>query len=284
MIEICIDKQHFSAKPTTIDTAIISSRIAEHSVVVTFEEFVHALRNGQTWTPGTFKNGIRKSSKWRQQQVFAADIDSNNLLYGEIIDLVKTFDLPAAVIHESFSSSAECHKWRIIFISDKSVIDPVDALAILRKIKLHFDSDAAIVDLARLLYGTTSNKIHFAEENYFNYHALDLSDFHKAPDTIANVAISRLPEKSKINKKSKFILAKVQRLLRLVPESRYQAVWHSARLMTQSKLFSEKAIRYEITGVAAISSKFDLDSWDKNIDDVITSAISWGMAHTWEED
>lgn len=284
-ITLSLDSEKFEQKPQKMDAALISSRIASCPVSITFNDFVSALRSGQTYAPATFKNETRKSSKFIQQQVFVADIDDRNLSLADIQELCSTFDLPVSIIHESFSSSNEQHKWRIIFISDSAVSDPVDALAILRKIKTHFDSDPCTVDLARLLYSTTAEKVHVAEPNFFKYKSLDLEDFHKAPAKInGQKAIDRLPDNSKRTTKAKHLLNIAIRRIMICQDSRYQAVWQATRMLTQSKYFSYDAIKYEIEKAAHTSRTFDLKGWDKNLNDVIDSAIKWGMAHTWDDD
>lgn len=281
MIEICLDSKKFAQKPEVHETALVSTVIASKRKLISFDEFIKALASGQTYTPGLFKESIRKAKNWIGQQIFVADIDSDNISLAELQIKCNCFALQPAVIHESFSSTEDCKKWRVIFISNKLITDPADALSLLRAIKNHFKSDGAVVDLARLLYGTTPDKIRFTSETYFNINDIDLLSYHKEfvsehPETSGN----GLPSKSKNTFKSKAYLNIVEMSILHSNTSRYQRLWHGTRKLTQSGMFDALTIEKEIKRIVRKTKEFD--DYDKNINEIILNAVHWGQTRIWD--
>ncbi len=167
MIKTCLDTKGFTTKPTQPDAAKISNKIANQSQEISFDEFVAAISNGQTFTMASgFKDCKRAMANCLGLQIFAADIDKDNLSYQQLTKLADAFEARPAIIYESFSSDINTRKWRVIWFAGEVITDPVTCLGKLRRIKEHFKSDAAIVDVARLLYGTTKDKVHLAKEIY----------------------------------------------------------------------------------------------------------------------
>lgn len=280
MIELCLHSKKFTQKPEIHETALISTIIASNKKIIDFNEFVKALSSGQTYTPGLYKDSIRKAKNWLGQQIFVADIDSNNILLEELQIKCNNFVIPPAILHESFRSTEECRKWRVIFISKNLITDPADALSLLRAIKNHFNSDGAVVDLARLLFGTTSDKIRFTSETYFNIKDIDLLSYHQEFVVEHPESTGKLPSKSKRTFKARALLNKVEMNILYSNASRYQRIWHNTRKLTQSGWFDALTIEKEIKRIARKTKEFE--DYDKCIDEIIKNSITWGKTRIWD--
>lgn len=280
MINLSLHSKRFNQKPTTEETALISTSIANNKKTITFDEFIKALGRGQTYTPGIFDGGIRKAKNWLGQQIFVADIDSGNISFDELQIKCNDFVVPPAIIHESFSSTENFKKWRVIFISENLVEDPAEALSLLKLIKNHFNSDGAVVDLARMLFGTTPDNLRLSRETYFNINDIDLVPSIKEFVREHSESSGGLPEKTKQTRRAKEILFRVEISILYSNESRYQRVWHGTRKLTQSGLFDSLTIEKEIKRIIKKTGEFE--DYDKNIEEIIKNSICWGKSRIWE--
>lgn len=283
-INICLHPQEFTSKPGKVDAGLISASIASHNQTINFQEFVDALNSGKTWAPGTFKKDTRKAINWQSQQCFVADIDNDNHSQAEIETMCAEFDLPVAIIHESFSSNEAHRKWRLIFISKTPVTDPATALALLRKIQQHFNSDTAVIDLARLLY-SCYNRVRMAKEVYFTIDdSLKLHEYLKPVVGRSDTKVlESFPETTDINnKKCQMLRNKAMMSMRYIgTQPRYQVLWHTTRLLAQSGLFSAKDIISIMNYGIKKSGKFA--DYDKDTNEIINTAMAWGKRHAWDE-
>lgn len=281
MVNISLHPKKFTSKPGKVDAGLITSSIANHPVDISFNEFVCALNDGKTWCPGTFRNGVRKASKWLSQQCFVADIDDHNYDYDQIMEMCESFDLPLAIAHESFSSTPDHHKWRLVFICEKVLTDPVTCLGILRKIQNHFKSDTCTIDLSRLLY-SCNNAVRYSKEVYFKLDdSLEIHKFIKPTTKKTTKALDKFPDKSNISdKRFNFLRDLVIRKIRnLGNQPRYQVVWHSTRMLAQSGIFSSKDIINTVMFAVNASGKFE--DYDKDVNEIINTAMVWGRQHQW---
>lgn len=285
-INLSLDNQKFSAKPGPKDAAMISTRIASCNTSILLEELAEAISNGQTYCPAAFKNQIRKAANWLNQQIFVADLDESNLSYDSIVNLCNSFEetykLAPSIIHESFSSTTDNHKWRIIYVLEQPSEDPRFCLALLSTIQRHFNSDKAVVDLARLLYGTTADKLHYCQYNLMPIEQLSLELILESARSSQNFTIDNFKEKplpatTKMTKQTQFEIIRMQRSFLHSDKPRYQLVWHATRKLAQSGLFSEKIITQEILRACHMSKKFE--DYDKDINLIIENAITWGANH-----
>lgn len=280
-ITISLDQKKFKAKPEPIDAGLISTSIGSNQKGLSFEEFVDILNNGQTWCPGTFKDG-RKAIKWTGQSAFVADLDDKNYSLYTIMEMAKDFDLPMAIVHSTFSSQPDNQKWRIVYISDKVITDGPSALAILRKIQQFWNSDKCTIDLARLLY-SSNNGVAYSKEVYFKSDDIEYDKYlsSNSGQPMANTMAKDLPEESKVkNKKYKFLQSACIRDISKNPGARYQILWSNVRKLSQSGLFSEADIKKTVEyGIYKSGGRYD--NYDKDIYEIVATAMAWGSAHSW---
>lgn len=169
----------------TQQQASVMKRVSTNSVeTLTINEFQQSIRDGYSFHPGIFNHtkDTVVQNDWVQQEVFVADIDHGNLSLETLYDLINAspVELKPAMIYESHSSCAELRKYRVIFISDKVITDAVDAKLIQKYLVLLFGKpymeqmkvDYNVVNLDRLFYGTTADKILHVEDVTFESDAL----------------------------------------------------------------------------------------------------------------
>lgn len=163
-ITLNIDSEGFKHKPDKKQTASIQKRMSSNKKQITIPEFIAAIEEGRAFKAAAL-NG-NKNIDWESQQVFALDIDNDEKSvnkYGMLTpeDAVKRFNdlrVPPAFYYESFSSTKEKPKFRLIFI----VKNPVTDIRIRNAIQIALmtimpEADIACKDLSRLFYGT--NKV-----------------------------------------------------------------------------------------------------------------------------
>lgn len=278
MITTCLSNLKFNSKPTQQDAAVLTKEIADKSCTLLFEDFVSGLKTGRTYTLATgFKNNTRSKANTISCQIFAADIDHDNLSLIEIQNKCTAFDIPVAIIYESFSSQPGNQRWRLLFIAREPISEPPLALAVMHRIADFFNSDAAIVDPSRMLYATTAEKLHYAQEIYFN--ALEIKDITK---NIYNPGVS-YTAKTKV-KKTKAKLSKVNLIdieviksrLKRGQDSRYMDIFNAALSLFNLQILSAENIVDIILSVISRSARFaDYDRTEQQITNLIYNALNW---------
>ena len=169
----------------TQQQASVMKRVSTNSVeTLTIDEFQQSIRDGYSFHPGVFQHtkDTVVQNDWVQQEVFVADIDHGNLSLESLYDLINAspVELKPAMIYESHSSFTELKKYRVIFISDKVITNAVDAKLIQKYLVLLFGKpymeqmkvDYNVVNLDRLFFGTTADKILRVEDVTFESDAL----------------------------------------------------------------------------------------------------------------
>ena len=161
-----IDSTAYEKKPDKKQVGVIQKRIGTCKRTITVEEFIQSIENGSSFKAAAL-NG-NKNVDWESQQIFALDIDNDEnsiAKYGLLMpeDAVKRFvdlGILPAFYYESFSSTKEKPKFRIIFIAKNPVIDIRIRNAIQAALMTIMpEADKACKDLSRLFFGTNSECI-----------------------------------------------------------------------------------------------------------------------------
>lgn len=163
MLTLNIDTVSYKQKPDKKQVGIIQKRIGGCKRNITIEELIQAIESGMSFKAAAL-NG-NKNADWESQQVFALDIDNDDASikkYGLLTpeEACKRFadlGVPPAFYYESFSSTEERPKFRLIFI----IRNPVTDIRIRNAIQLALmtimpEADKACKDLSRLFFGTNS--------------------------------------------------------------------------------------------------------------------------------
>lgn len=170
-ITLQIDTVSFSRKPAKNEIGALKQRLSDCPRTVTLEQFAQSIVNGQSFTPAVLMGGAR-AENWSSQQLFCLDIDNEDksvsgkhdkqrasepLTVPQVIDRCSSMGLKPALIYETFSSSPEWEKFRIVFAADKAVNDRQRAEHIqLGLMELFPECDKACKNADRLFFGGKS--------------------------------------------------------------------------------------------------------------------------------
>jgi hypothetical protein len=268
MISTCLDKIAYAAKPT--DIARLSSEISKQSTIVNFKEFCTSISSGQSFTVATaFKDDHRTKANAIGQQIFAADIDTGNLSLSDLQALSKTYFIQPAIVYESFSSAEGNRKWRVLFLSSEAITDKAKSLALMKSIQQHFNSDRAIVDHSRLLYGT-NKAVSYANENYFDHKSVKIEVTAVKEKTYKGIA-ARNNFTPKTDKAIKYCRVKLTAQSINLP--RYYRIFYSALELADTGNLTQDFIVNFISNTCA-SSKLYAD-YDKNPADIAEACFAW---------
>ena len=152
--KLCLDPQAFRKKPTKKQTGKITNRIVEYEYALTLAELAKAIGKGQTWCPATFFGNKRNKESFLEQQLLVADIDSFQAESTSLDELVQESGLRPNIIHESFSSTSDSPKYRLVFALDEPIELQEEVALVTKYIAMLYNGDFAVCEGSRLLYGT----------------------------------------------------------------------------------------------------------------------------------
>lgn len=130
------DSVSYKHKPKN-NVSEIKPRIAGSAAVsITLDELERRILSGISYTPGVLSGGS-KAENWKCQQIFCIDIDNedktapkgekrkseNPLDVAEVLKRCENWGILPALIYETFSSSPEWLKFRIVFIGSEVITD-----------------------------------------------------------------------------------------------------------------------------------------------------------------
>jgi len=256
-----------------MDAGAISKRLASQEQELTFEQFVQAIANGQTYSPSIYIAPQRKTRYFKQTSVFCADIDDNNYSYEEIYAKSNFNGYKPSIIHESFSSKKGARKWRVIYISDIPWICPYSVKCILGDIRRRLDGDPAIVDTARLLYSTTPDKIHYTELNLNEFQVSEEQVQRKVDSQIELVKLPETVGKRSQAQQNKHRI-KAEKFFYDSNQPRRQKIFHTVRVLCFSKCFTEQQIR-DLLRAFIEDNETEYECYDKDIESIVDEAFEW---------
>ena len=172
LLTLNIDEEEHRIKPSKFETAAIQKRIGLFKKEVTVKELVEAIEDGRSFKAAAL-NG-NKNLDWESQQVFCIDVDNDEKSinkYGMLTpkaayDRFEKLGIAPAFYYESFSSTNEIPKFRLVFLTPNPVYDVRIRNSIqIALMNIMPESDAACKDLSRLFHGT-NKKCELIKEDY----------------------------------------------------------------------------------------------------------------------
>ena len=138
VIKMSVDGQRYQSKPSDGEIICLNNRIGRFAKEVNPDNLKDTLyrigSKGYTFSPATFKDGIRCQETFEQQQLFVLDIDNKNpnkkVTFDEIKKRADLYELPILSAYDSFSSK-DHDRFRLVFLNDVSVSDKRVAKAML---------------------------------------------------------------------------------------------------------------------------------------------------------
>ena len=170
MIEFAvqIDTVAYKQKPTPADIQKIKPRLAQsESQKMDIVSFTEAVLNGYSFTPAILKGGA-KAANWNAQQLFCLDIDNEDqaakdgekrraatpLTVEEVLRRCEQWGIKPSLIYETFSSTEEWQKFRVVFVSEVLITDSTERDKAQRFLmELFPESDKACKNKDRLFFG-----------------------------------------------------------------------------------------------------------------------------------
>lgn len=119
-IKVIFDSQCFSSKPEGYEVGRIINRMSIDTVKeCSIEKIKESILQGKTIRPA-YCGG--KENSWVSQQMFMIDVD-NNLTIEQAIEKCNQIQITPNFVYTSFSHKEEHHKFRLVFVMDKEIID-----------------------------------------------------------------------------------------------------------------------------------------------------------------
>ena len=135
---ITVDKTTQLKKPMKKEIKKIHQRLID-AEEITIPEFMEFIANGYTWSGGVF-DGKLKNVNWGSQSIFGLDFDNNRTIITPevVISRFKEFNILPQVIYETFSSSKDLMKFRVVLFIDQEISKKEDFNFLSNGLKLIF--------------------------------------------------------------------------------------------------------------------------------------------------
>ena len=135
---ITVDKTTQLKKPIKKEIKKIHQRLI-NAEEITIPEFIEFMDKGYTWSGGVF-DGKLKNVNWGSQSIFGLDFDNNKTIITleEVISRFKEFNIVPQVLYETFSSSKDLMKFRVVLFIDHEISKKEDFNFLSNGLKLIF--------------------------------------------------------------------------------------------------------------------------------------------------
>ena len=177
-----VDSVQFKGKPKGADVSKIKPRLAGiKPAKINIKQLSEAVTNGRSFSPAVLLGGA-KADNWHNQQVFCIDIDnedktapkgekrqsSNPLTTEEVFKRCGKWNIKPALIYETFSSSDDWLKFRIVFVSDRLITNGSERDTIqLALMEIFPECDTSCKNRDRLFFGGKET-VYIDEQATFN--------------------------------------------------------------------------------------------------------------------
>ena len=155
-----VDSKGFNQKPESKDIGGIKVRTQKSEPQnLTIKELAKYIEKGHSFSTGVLTGGLG-ATNWNQQQLFAVDIDNDNvnqpiLNVNDAIKICKDNELTPIICYHSFSSTKRKPKYRLIFALDEIIVEENKRSFIAETlIKLFPQADESCKNADRIFFGT----------------------------------------------------------------------------------------------------------------------------------
>ena len=152
-VEVLVDSVCYNEKPAGKTIAAITKRLPQSRQAITLEGLAQAAVNGRSWKAAVMSD--TNNGSFVSSSLVALDID-NKESYTTINDfLVASNKYQPCFIYETFSSTEEHQRYRVVFAFDKTITDYNEMCALYEEVKAQYptvDIDAS-VDAGKILFG-----------------------------------------------------------------------------------------------------------------------------------
>ena len=153
-VKVSIDGAGYSRKPVQGEIVKINQRIANNSRELDVKEIADMVGNkGHTFCPAVFSKGKRRKENFLQMQLFGLDFDTG-VSFEQVKGIAKEYGLSIAFAYQTFSSTKDNPRFRIVFVHDVPVTDSHAAEIMLKMLLMIFpNADRSCKDVSRMFFG-----------------------------------------------------------------------------------------------------------------------------------
>ncbi len=120
-LDILLDKEQYNHKPQDKEIITLTKRLPQCKTSVTLKELADAVSLGRSWKASVMSDTTNDS--FISSQIVALDID-NKESYTSIEEFIAfNHKYQPSFIYETFSSTSECERFRVIYVFDKVITD-----------------------------------------------------------------------------------------------------------------------------------------------------------------
>lgn len=162
------DDVGYTTKPKGQEGAIKSRLLKGKAKEYNIKEFIKMIETGHTLCPA-IADGI-KAADWKGQKLLCVDIDNDldntqKQTKEDILRTCESYKIKPFMIYETFSSTPEHPKYRILFLCNELITDcKKREIAIKTLVRLFPQADSACTNADRMFFGT-NKKVSFVDEN-----------------------------------------------------------------------------------------------------------------------
>ena len=153
-VKVSIDGAGYSRKPVQGEIVKINQRIANNSRELDVKEIADMVGNkGHTFCPAVFSKGKRRKENFLQMQLFGLDFDTG-VSFEQVKGIAKEYGLSIAFAYQTFSSTKDNLRFRIVFVHDVPVTDSHAAEIMLKMLLTIFpNADRSCKDVSCMFFG-----------------------------------------------------------------------------------------------------------------------------------
>ena len=156
LVKCNLDNVAYSYKPTS-EYGAIRNRMGKSAETVDAGQLFRLVLSGHTFTPAAM--GGTNGASWKEQRLFAVDIDNENMSTPLTVERAREIMAEAGIVplfaYNTFSHSQAVPRFRMVFASDETVTDKVEAQRITEGLQSLFPgADKSGKDAARMFLGT----------------------------------------------------------------------------------------------------------------------------------
>ena len=269
MLKTRICKLKFDSKPAADAVAGISMRISTcANKELTLEEFADHIGSGGSFSPAHYSEG-RSSKGFLRSNTLCLDYDEGNY---SLDALLSNFEYKPAITYESFSSSKENRKWRLIFKCDRDLTNVAELKENLMSLAAGTPYDKACVDAARLFFGTNKRV-----RVFYDHSLVRVTKFQPVIFEPVIVPEESKPRTEYSSRKANKVVDACERLFyRSVGKaSRRQIVFYTATKFLSSGLFTTEQVEKYILSFAKDFDQLFLMEYDKSLSQIIEDCSTW---------
>lgn len=119
--KIHIDNVENHAKPSNYAT--VTYRIMKNVEEITFDEFSERVSTkGHSFVPAAFSTNELKAEHWKEQFIFAVDIEHAETL-NEALDICRQYNIIPNFVYTTFSHTSKNHRFRLVWFMNEAIQD-----------------------------------------------------------------------------------------------------------------------------------------------------------------